>query len=186
MKLFPAARRRFPRMAAAAGLLAVLLPAAAAAAGSLPPAAGQPAADAPCPWLSRSWPAGQRVRMLLSQMTLTDKISMVTGAGNIPAIPGLCVPAMSLQDGPNGVGDGLTGVTQLPAGVSLAAAWDPSLAAAYGKVIGAEERGGRGGGGPGGRAERAGDGDATHAWAGSVHQGRQSCSTLVKSLLFYN
>jgi beta-glucosidase len=48
---------------------------------------------------------------------------------------------MNLQDGPNGVGDGLTGVTQLPAGVSLAATWDRSLAAEYGTVIGAEERG---------------------------------------------
>jgi beta-glucosidase len=48
---------------------------------------------------------------------------------------------MTLQDGPNGVGDGLTGVTQLPAGVSLAATSDPSLAEEYGKVIGAEERG---------------------------------------------
>jgi beta-glucosidase len=81
------------------------------------------------------------VSLLLSRMTLPDKINMVTGAGNIPAIARLCVPAMSLQDGPNGVGDGLTGVTQLPAGVSLAATWDRSLASEYGKVIGAEERG---------------------------------------------
>ncbi len=143
MKLFPAARRRLPRMAAAAGFLAVALPAVLAAAGGLSPAAGEPAAAASCPWLNRSLPAGQRVRMLLSQMTLADQVSMVTGAGagNIAAIPGLCVPAISLQDGPNGVGDGLTGVTQLPAGVSLAATWDPALAEAYGKVIGTEERG---------------------------------------------
>jgi beta-glucosidase len=143
MKLFPAARRRLPRMAAAAGFLAVAFPAVLAAAGGLSPAAGEPAAAASCPWLNRSLPAGQRVRMLLSQMTLADQVSMVTGAGagNIAAIPGLCVPAISLQDGPNGVGDGLTGVTQLPAGVSLAASWDPALAEEYGKVIGAEERG---------------------------------------------
>jgi beta-glucosidase len=143
MKLFPAARRRLPRMAAAAGFLAVAFPAVLAAAGGLSPTAGEPAAAASCPWLNRSLPAGQRVRMLLSQMTLADQVSMVTGAGagNIAAIPSLCVPAISLQDGPNGVGDGLTGVTQLPAGVSLAATWDPALAEAYGKVIGAEERG---------------------------------------------
>ncbi len=143
MKLFPAAGRRFPRMAAAAGLLAVTLPAVLVAASELSSAAHGPApgADASCPWLDRSLPSSQRVRMLLSQMTLADKVSMVTAAGNIAAIPGLCVPAMTLQDGPNGVGDGLTGVTQLPAGVSLAATWDPSLAEEYGKVIGAEERG---------------------------------------------
>src|SRR5580693_9278378 len=141
MKLFPAGRRRFPRMAAAAVFLAVAFPAVLAAAGGLPPAAAQTATSASCPWLSRSLPASQRVSLLLSRMTLPDKINMVTGAGNIPAIPRLCIPAINLQDGPNGVGDGLTGVTQLPAGVSLAATWDRSLAAEYGKVVGAEERG---------------------------------------------
>jgi beta-glucosidase len=135
--------RRFPRKIAAAGFLAVGLPVALALAGSLSwPAVTPPAGSAAsCPWLSRSRPASQRVSLLLPRMTLADKTSMVTGAGNIAAIPRLCVPAMNLQDGPNGVGDGLTGVTQLPAGVSLAATWDRSLAAEYGKVIGAEERG---------------------------------------------
>jgi hypothetical protein len=47
--------------------------------------------------------------MVLSRMTLDDKISMVTGSGSVAAIPRLCVPAMELQDGPSGVGDGLTG-----------------------------------------------------------------------------
>jgi beta-glucosidase len=86
--------------------------------------------------------------MLLAQMTVADKISMVTGAGTsepyvfyTSAIPSLCIPAMGLEDGPNGVGDGLTGVTQLPAGVDLAATWDPALATDYGQVIGSEERG---------------------------------------------
>ena len=40
-----------------------------------------------------------------------------------------------------GFADGLTGVTQLPAGVALAATWDPSLAQQYGQVIGTEEFG---------------------------------------------
>jgi beta-glucosidase len=48
---------------------------------------------------------------------------------------------MGLEDGPAGVADGLTGVTQLPAGVALAATWDRSLAQQYGQVIGAEEFG---------------------------------------------
>jgi beta-glucosidase len=58
-----------------------------------------------------------------------------------PAIPSLCIPAVGLEDGPNGVGDGMTGVTQLPAGVALAASWSPALARQYGAVIGAEEAG---------------------------------------------
>ena len=86
--------------------------------------------------------------MLMSQMTLANKINMVTGGGfsepyvfYIPGIPSLCIPAMGQEDGPLGVGDGLTGVTQLPGAVSLAATFDPSLAQQYGQVVGSEERG---------------------------------------------
>ena len=57
------------------------------------------------------------------------------------AQPSLCIPAMGLEDGPLGVGDGLTGVTQLPSGASLAATFDTSLARQYGAVIGQEEWG---------------------------------------------
>ena len=56
-------------------------------------------------------------------------------------LPQLCIPSMGLDDGPSGVADQLTGVTQLPAGVALAATWEPSLATGYGAVIGAEEAG---------------------------------------------
>jgi beta-glucosidase len=115
----------------------------------LAPAAVAPSASASpsCPWLNESLPVGQRLQMLMSQMTLADKINMVTGAGfsepyvfYISGIPSLCVPAIGEEDGPLGVGDGLTGVTQMPAAVSLAATFDPSLAQQYGKVVGSEER----------------------------------------------
>src|SRR5258708_12111892 len=53
----------------------------------------------------------------------------------------MCIPAIGEEDGPLGVGDGLTGVTQLPAAVALAATFDSSLATQYGQVVGAEERG---------------------------------------------
>ena len=85
--------------------------------------------------------------MLLAQMTLADKTNMVTGAGfsepyvfYIAPIPSLCIPAIGEEDGPLGVGDGLTGVTQMPAAVSLAATFDPALAQQYGQVVGSEER----------------------------------------------
>ncbi len=106
------------------------------------------AQDANCPWVTSTAPINQRVAQLMSQMTLADKISMVEGHGTTnpyvfytPAIPSLCIPAVGLEDGPAGVADGMTGVTQLPAGVALAATWDPSLALQYGTVIGAEESG---------------------------------------------
>jgi beta-glucosidase len=59
--------------------------------------------------------------------------------GYTPAIPSLCLPMITEQDGSAGVGTGLTGVTQLPAPIADAAAFDPSLATAYGQVIGSED-----------------------------------------------
>ncbi len=83
-------------------------------------------------------------------MSLADEITIVEGHGTappnpyvfyMPGIPGLCIRALGEEDGPAGVADQLTGVTQLPAGVGLAATWDPSLASRYGQVIGSEELG---------------------------------------------
>jgi beta-glucosidase len=126
-----------------AGAVAALLVVPVTAAAS--PAA---AAGASCPWVTSHAPISQRVAQLMGQMSLADEITMVEGHGTsnpyvfyTPAIPALCIPAVGLEDGPAGVADGLTGVTELPAGVALAATWDPSLARRYGKVIGAEEYG---------------------------------------------
>lgn len=138
-------RWRLPAVVAAAlaALVAIGVSGAVSGAGG-----ARAAADATCPWVTSKAPIYQRVAQLMSQMTLADKISMVEGHGTsnpyvfyTPAIPSLCIPAVGLEDGPAGVADGLTGVTQLPAGVALAATWDPSLARQYGTVIGAEEAG---------------------------------------------
>jgi beta-glucosidase len=115
----------------------------AAPAGS-PLAAAAPAAS--CPWVGSSTPVDQRVQMVLAQMSLDDKIAMVHGvsgpyAGNVPANGRLCVPAMTLEDGPAGVADGMSGVTQLPAPVAVAASWDTGIARQYGTVVGNEEAG---------------------------------------------
>ena len=59
--------------------------------------------------------------------------------GFIPAIGSLCIPAMNLEDGPAGVGDGMSNVTQLPAPVDVAATWDTAAEQLYGQVIGAEQ-----------------------------------------------
>ncbi len=55
-------------------------------------------------------------------------------------VPRLCIPALTLQDSPNGVAYGATGVTQLPAPLGVAASFDPNLAYRYGVVLGAEAR----------------------------------------------
>jgi beta-glucosidase len=98
-----------------------------------------------CPWVGSSAPISQRVSQLMAKMTTAQEISMVTGAGGssyvgfIPAIGSLCIPAINLEDGPAGVGDGMTNVTQLPAPVDVAATWDTAAEQLYGQVIGAEQ-----------------------------------------------
>ena len=128
--------------------LSVLIAVRAAAGTGDSQAAAVVAAKGSCPWVTSTAPISQRVAQLMSSMSLSQEISMVEGHGTAnpyvfytPAISSLCIPAFGLEDGPAGVADGLTGVTQLPAGVTLAATWDPSLASQYGQVIGAEEFG---------------------------------------------
>ncbi len=103
------------------------------------------AATVSCPWVGSSAPISQRVSQVLAAMSTTQKVDLLTGSGGssyvglIPAIGSLCIPAINLEDGPAGVGDGLTGVTQLPAPVDVAATWDTSAEQTYGQVIGTEQ-----------------------------------------------
>src|SRR5262249_46385601 len=112
-----------------------------AAGGSAQPAAASTA----CPWVGSSAPISQRVSQVLAKMSTTQKVDLMTGAsgssyvGFIPAIGSLCIPAMNLEDGPAGVGDGMSNVTQLPAPVDVAATFDTSAEQLYGQVIGAEQ-----------------------------------------------
>jgi beta-glucosidase len=114
------------------------------AAGCAPAPPGGPAPTA-CPWVDSTAPISTRVSELMAQMSLSQKIDLMTGAsgssyvGNIPAISSLCIPAINLEDGPAGVGDGMSNVTQLPAPVDVAATWDASAEQEYGHVIGAEQ-----------------------------------------------
>jgi beta-glucosidase len=149
--LFPLGAAALASPAAAGTAPASTAPASAAPAGTMAvntASASTAAASPSCPWLNESLPISQRVHLLLSKMTLANEITMVEGQGTsqpyvfyMAAQPSLCIPALGLEDGPLGVGDGLTGVTQLPSGASLAATFDASLARRYGAVIGQEEWG---------------------------------------------
>ena len=106
----------------------------------------QPAAAATaCPWVGSTAPISQRVAQLLPNLSVTQEVSLLTGIGNsgyvgaTPAISSVCIPAMHLEDGPGGVGDGLNNVTQLPAPVNVAATFDTAAEQTYGQVIGAEQ-----------------------------------------------
>ena len=114
--------------------------------GATATAAATPHAAAACPWVGSTAPVPQRVSQVLAQMSLSQKITLLHGAGggyvgNTPGIPSLCIPALGLEDGPAGVGERLDGVTQLPAPVAAAATWDTAAEQQYGAVVGAEEGG---------------------------------------------
>ena len=96
-----------------------------------------------CPWLTSTASPEARATMLADRMTLgqlDDIVHRVLGSyeGSINPIRSLCVPALTLSDGPEGVGGGVGGVTQLPAAVSAAATWDRAAVRQYGEVAGSE------------------------------------------------
>jgi beta-glucosidase len=104
-----------------------------------------------CPWTSTAVEAHSSPLVLandvLAKMTLAEKAAFVVlraqdGYENTnTGVPRLCIPALTLQDGPNGIAFGDTSVTQLPSALGIAASFDPGLANAYGKVLGEEARG---------------------------------------------
>jgi beta-glucosidase len=102
------------------------------------------------PWMDKTLQPDARARALVGQMTLHEKIAMVHGpgfqmdagfAGTIPGNERLGIPSLRLADGPNGVGNGSTGVTAFPAAALLAASWDTALAERYGQALGSEQAG---------------------------------------------
>jgi len=97
-------------------------------------------------WTNTSLSVYLRANALVSALTLSEKIALVQGSGgpyvgNIATNSRLAIPALGLEDGPAGIGDGATNVTALPAPIALAASWDVALARQYGQVLGAEARG---------------------------------------------
>lgn len=106
----------------------------------------------PQAWMNKSLSAVRRADLLLRAMTLKDKVALVHGVsrkehpfkgyvGYVPANPRLNIPALKLADGRAGVGNDATGVTLLPAPISAASTWDPSLLEEFGRVLGEEQWG---------------------------------------------
>jgi beta-glucosidase len=99
--------------------------------------------------------ADQRAEQLRAQMTMDQELQLVYGAGGpvtanpplprggagwVPGIPQLGIPALYLADGSVGVGNGVGQATALPSSIASAASWDTNEAYKYGTVIGAEMR----------------------------------------------
>ena len=114
---------------------------------------GSPAGATPL-YLDVTQPLESRVDDLLSRLTLDEKVSLIHADSKFTtaAIPRLGVPRRWLDDGPHGVREdigpdtwapaGRTDdySTAMPAGICLAATWNPELGFREGQAIGQEAR----------------------------------------------
>ena len=106
---------------------------------------------AACPWIlpnvQTHESASELAEMVLARMTLFEKANFVVlqnddGYENVNSgVPTLCIPALTMQDGPNGLSAGATGVTALPSSLGIAASFNLNLAYRYGQLLGQEARG---------------------------------------------
>ena len=114
------------------------------------------------PWMNRSLSPEQRASLVLKEMTLDEKISMLHGtgmkdlspisplavhsnggAGYVVGVPRLGIPDIQMSDAAYGVrnsGENGRYSTALPSNLAGAATWDVDLAEQYGALIGRELR----------------------------------------------
>jgi beta-glucosidase len=69
-------------------------------------------------------------------MTEDEKFTLIHGSpgpyvGNVPAIERLGIPALNLEDGPQGVADGVHNVTCWPSVMTVTATFDTQLIYQY-------------------------------------------------------
>jgi beta-glucosidase len=103
-----------------------------------------------CPWVRESrhhtkTPAAL-AEQVVAKMSLLEKAKFVTLSNGHDienfnqGVPSLCLPPLTLSDGPDGIAGLTPGVTQLPAAIGIGASFDPSLAQALGELVGQEAR----------------------------------------------
>ena len=85
----------------------------------------------------------QRVSKLLSELTLDEKVSLLSGDGfdgmSTIAIDRLGIPKLVMSDGPQGI-RAHGPACSFPSGIALAATWDTGLAYQYGAALGREAK----------------------------------------------
>jgi beta-glucosidase len=90
-----------------------------------------------------------RVEDLLAQMTLEEKVSLLSGKNSWQTMPieRLGIPSLTMTDGPHGVRANRTpperiqgAATSFPTGVSMAASWDTELVGRVGAALARETR----------------------------------------------
>ena len=85
----------------------------------------------------------QRVNNILNQMTLDEKLSYIGGTGfwDIKPIPRLGLPQIFMENGPLGIAhQPFEPTTRYPAGLAVAATWNPDRARGRGRQIGQDAR----------------------------------------------
>ncbi len=114
------------------------------------------------PWSNQSLSPDERASLVLKQLTVDEKISLLHGtgmlglspmsplsvhsnggAGYVAGVPRLGIPDIQMSDAAYGVrvsGENGRYSTALPANIAGAASWDPEAAYAYGSLIGRELR----------------------------------------------
>lgn len=100
------------------------------------------------PWMNKSLSTRARADLLVKEMTLDEKITMVHGVnplpvkgyvGYVPAIQRLGIPALTLADGRAGVGNDAHDITVFPAPIAIASSWDVALMNKFGEALGQEQ-----------------------------------------------
>jgi beta-glucosidase len=108
------------------------------------------------PWSDKSLSPDQRADLLIQQMTLEEKLTLIhgdvgeqslqkslSGAGYVSGVPRLGIPALQMSDGRSGVANiGRTGryATALPSALANAASWDLQASYDFGALLGKEIR----------------------------------------------
>jgi beta-glucosidase len=137
------------------GMITLLLITAMDASLSTPASPDAPRGPAPSPWLDPALNADARAQLAVKAMTMGEKLSLVQGdtvlegngtgvnacVGHLPAIKRLGLPELCFGDGPAGVGNGMTKVTEFPAPIVGASTWDVRLMREYGTALGEEHAG---------------------------------------------
>ncbi len=83
----------------------------------------------------------ERVEGIIARMTLEEKITLLGGVDDFftRPVPRLGIPKLKMSDGPLGVVD-YGEATAFPAGISMAATWNPDLVKKVGEAVGIEAR----------------------------------------------
>eukprot|EP01062_Namystynia_karyoxenos_P036582 TRINITY_DN2664_c0_g1_i1.p1 TRINITY_DN2664_c0_g1~~TRINITY_DN2664_c0_g1_i1.p1 ORF type:complete len:799 (+),score=300.59 TRINITY_DN2664_c0_g1_i1:102-2399(+) len=101
------------------------------------------AATAERAWMNRADPPEVRAAKLVAEMTTDEKIALFHGScsgyvGNVCANDRLKIPAIKMNDGPQGF-RGIPGTsTAWPAALTVASSWDESIAREWGTAMGDE------------------------------------------------